>query len=173
MHPIKSFAAIIVSLTFVGCSTQAQKQGQQMTDAFAEASNELQQCYTGAKKDYNPEILDNMDSILIMSENDPKAIHKMAIERYMTEPEKAAVLKMSESFVPCQAAFLESISRIHPDLVTYYAKWYAKLDEETLAIIQDKVTIGDYNVTARTSITERTSELQDVKLVLFDILVGS
>jgi len=174
MYKLQIILTLVIATHFTGCATQtqAQKQFEYMDETFTVAIYEKNQCVDEVKNSY-PEIWVSMDALFITKSNDPKVVQKMAIERYMTEPEKVDYLKIREALAPCKAAVLEGMSRIHPDLVTFRAKWYAKSDEETLALIQDKVTIGEHNVAKHKNITKRNREQQNISNNIFQQLSQS
>ena len=145
MHPLKLSAAILALLAFAGCATNSQKQWQYTNEALAEVVSEMERC-TNAVRSSNPEPSSRLSNITLSGFDDPKTIQKMTIDRYMTESEKADVLQLKELTLPCEVATLEGASKIHPDLVTIFATRFSKSDERTIALIQDKITIGESNV---------------------------
>ena len=144
----------------VGCATQAQKLSQQMTKTFYETSQKSAECYQKAEATNHDAY--SVTKEILLSQNDPKALQKMSINGYPTESEKENILVVRELESNCRVIALEGMANLHPSYVAYLSKWYAKADENTLALIQNKIAIGEYNTIEHKDIAVRREKFNEL-----------
>ena len=144
----------------VGCATQAQKLSQQMTKTFDETSQKSAECYQKAEATNHDAY--SVTKEILLSQNDPKALQKMSINGYLTESEKENILVVRELESNCRVIAVEGMANVHPNYVAYLSKWYAKADENTLALIQNKIAIGEYNTIEHKDIAVRREKFNEV-----------
>ncbi len=150
----------VLLYVLVGCATQAQKLSQQMTKTFDETSLKSAECYQKAEATNHDAY--SLTEEILLSQNDPKALQKMLINGYLTESEKEDILVVRELESNCRVIALEGMANVHPNYVAYLSKWYAKADENTLALIQNKISIGEYNTIEHKDIAVRREKFNEV-----------
>lgn len=150
-----SVALSFLALIAASCATQAQRQFQEMNMRAEEAFKANEACYDAAEATPAGQ---RTTEFLITKANDPEAIQKMAINRYVTDEEKQVIIDYRNSVQPCRSEMIEAFSKIHPDFVNLLAKWYAKNDEDILRIVEGEVTIGESNKDLNNLIPKRRAE---------------
>lgn len=150
----------VLLYVLVGCATQAQKLSQQMTKTFDETSQKSAECYQKAEATNHDAY--SVTKEILLSQNDPKALQKMSINGYLTESEKENILVVRELESNCRVIALEGMAYVHPNYVAYLSKWYAKADENTLSLIQNKIAIGEYNTIEHKDIAVRREKFNEV-----------
>ena len=156
MHKLQILLVLLAILFLAGCATQAQVRQKEMSKMYAETVTKYNECSDEVYNN-NPK-LKNWGALLISGLNDPMAVQKMSIDRYLTEQEKTEFLELREKYIPCDILRLEGLSKVHPDLVSFYTKWKIKLDKEALALIKDELTIGEANTVRLDWILEKKIE---------------
>lgn len=169
----KFFLLAVAALLLSACATpatQAQKQAQQMKTTIGQVINNVQICYSARKKD---DAYQRINQIYILDENDPNALRKMMIDRYASEEEKEDFLKLQVLHDPCRRVALKGFGKVHPEMATLIASFYAENDELRAKLLKDKLTIGEANEIINNRIPKRKNAYNGVTHALHQQLNNS
>jgi hypothetical protein len=75
---------------------------------------------------------------------DDATLAQLADNSFATEPESAAVSAIYPRVRACENEFLAQLEKLAPAFAPIYAKNYRDFDDDTVALIQGKMTWGDY-----------------------------
>jgi len=155
----QSLPLIVIVFLLAGCATQAQIQYKQMSSNMDKTRNESDTCYYKAEAS---DAYQKINRIYILDENDPKALKKMMINRYASKEEKEGFLELNAIITPCRGIALQGLSKVHPDFVTLYSKWYAENDGLIVQVLKGKITIGEANEIVNKWSAKRDGQYNDV-----------
>jgi hypothetical protein len=133
------FLAIGLSISLAGCATAAQRQYQAMASGIQAIVSEAKACTAQA---YNsPEMaivrphfpLDPRDATLA----------QLSDQSLATKQEAEAILAVYPQLQACRKAVLDGLQKTTPSAVPIMAKEYAEADDDTILLVQRKISWGD------------------------------
>ena len=133
------FLAIGLSMSLAGCATAAQRQYQAMASGIQAIVSEAKACTAQA---YNsPEMaivrphfpLDPRDATLA----------QLSDQSLATKQEAEAILAVYPQLQACRKAVLDGLQKTTPSVVPIMAKEYAEADDDTILLVQRKISWGD------------------------------
>jgi ERCC4-related helicase len=151
---IAASAMPIVSALFllVGCATQAQRQFQTMKTSSQEYLAEMKTCSANI---YNSSEYAPLRSHLPLNTLEI-TLQQMSDSTFATPTEIQATFAVHPQVQACRKALLNGFAQSEPSLVPIFIASYNKSDDALLALIQEKMTWGEFVRQAR----DRASETQ-------------
>lgn len=141
MRLFNLLASLAVFAALAGCVTQAQVRAKEMQAQARATLTAFNACGAEKRKSEDYAIVDR----IILSDPDPRALQKMALDRLATPREKQAILSHSEAMFPCHQLAIEGFSKVHPLFVEVLARWEADKNAARLKLIRDEITVGQLN----------------------------
>jgi hypothetical protein len=117
-------------LLLIGCAQmQAQREGEA-------ARAELNSC--------NAAVSNSPEAAALRSRSSRPTLEQMEDSSYVSEPEKSAILALEPRYQACRATFLGAVARLTPSAVPILTAMDTARADNVLALIERKVTWGDY-----------------------------
>ncbi len=132
--------ALLVLPVLAGCATQAQRQYEQNIHNYNAALTSWQNCKKPIKE--SP-VAHRLREILILDNDDPRTVEKLALKRYVTEQEAKDIIDYLARMRPCRKLSIEGFSKVHPEYVATLARLYSEVD--AAKVINHELTIGVAN----------------------------
>jgi len=135
---------VLLANVIAGCAslTPTQIRAQQIDVALQNVSSKLISCDFEIRQ---TEVFKRLDPIVVSNLDDPQAVQKMTIERYVTDQERSDVLAILVIDLPCKKIGLEGYGEVHPGYVDAIANYYANVEDLVLDVVNRKVMIGEAN----------------------------
>lgn len=156
-NPIFKISVLFLSCTLIiGCATQSQIRRADMGEAFIDGKTKHTMCKEEVKTN-NSESYDVLNKIFL-GNDDPKTLAKLSIKRKITEPERNALLILSEKEMRCRKMAIEGLSKVHFKFSSLVSKWHVENDTRMLKLLNEEITIGEYNKIQQEVINKRNEE---------------
>ena len=135
----KIIAAGVIGL-LCGCATQAQRQFETISANLKTADAERSSCVAAVY---------NSPDAAPLRVHRPLNLHDLTLEQLAdsskaTDEEVSAILTTHPRFQECRRAYLAALSGSVPSLVPIYVEAYNKVDDNLLALIQQRIVWGDW-----------------------------
>jgi hypothetical protein len=136
----KTAAALCVAMMMVACATQAQQQGQQMKATLDKAGHDFEVCADAVDQD---------PAVAPILEKMPKDLRNATLRQQMddtraTEAQIAALYIRHDKMTVCRDHGIQTVTSVSPALASILVDEYTKKDKQLIALIQKKLTWGEY-----------------------------
>jgi hypothetical protein len=145
-------ASILAALSLVACSTPAERELQELSDASEHLWVEYDAClaHVAGTPAYR-----RLDRAFILRRDDHRSVEKMTIARHASEQEKSDLLENKKNTSRCDQMLFNGFAEVNPSFNVLLARFASEDDELILRTIQDQVTVGERNVVAQKRYAER------------------
>ncbi|MDX1424004.1 MAG: SPOR domain-containing protein [Kiloniellales bacterium] len=144
--------SILAALPLVACSTPAERELQELSDASEHLWVEYDAClaHVAGTPAYR-----RLDRAFILRRDDHRSVEKMTIARHASEQEKSDLLENKKNISRCDQMLFNGFAEVNPSFNVLLARFASEDDELILRTIQDQVTVGERNVVAQKRYAER------------------
>jgi hypothetical protein len=156
---MKFLAAVMLIALLSGCATQAQQQFQAMRTGDQEIGAQLKACSTAVY---------NSAEFAPLRSHFPSSISDVTLEELsdtsLASPDEIhAILVSHPRLQQCRKTALMALAQVEPALVPILTKSYNENEDDLLALIQRKMTLGEYvrRLRARTTETQVAIRAED------------
>lgn len=145
-------ASILAALSLVACSTPAERELQELSDASGHLWVEHDAClaHVAGTPAYR-----RLDRAFILRRDDHRSVEKMTIARHASEQEKSDLLENKKNTSRCDQMLFNGFAEVNPSFNVLLARFASEDDELILRTIQDQITVGERNVVAHKRYAER------------------
>ena len=126
----------------VGCTTQAQRQYQQMEIGYQSALRSMNDCLLRLLE---TSAADKLKERFVLEANDARTVEKLATKAHVTADESQAIIDISVLRKPCHKIAIEEFGKVHPAYVASLARLFAEADADLAKAINRELTIGELN----------------------------
>jgi hypothetical protein len=151
----REIGLLLAAALFAGCATAAQRQFQAMKASNQAYFAQADAC--GAQIYNSPEYAPLR--IHLPHKTADLTLQQMSDGSFATPTEVQAIFATHPGFQSCRKALLTGLAQSEPSLVPILTASYNKNEDDLLALIQQKMTWGDYARRARDRATETQAAL--------------
>ncbi len=139
---MRTLIALFAVSFIAACATQAQQQYQQMNNQYLAAFNAMNNCFLPIMK---LPVFERLSKRLILENNDPNTVQKLANKDYVTDQEAEDMVNLSIIRKPCHKISIEEFGKVHPEYVVSLARIFTEADADVASAINKERTIGEIN----------------------------
>jgi hypothetical protein len=144
MKLVKVIMVSLLTLSVAACSTAAIKKNRAAVAVFQQAFDEQTLCYETSNTRLSP-LLRRMKSSGLLTAIDQITIEHKLNKNFFPEERTSDFLEKARGDGLCQSAYLKKTYAAIPILSTISSEYFEKVGENEIALLTQKITIGEYH----------------------------